>query len=337
LAYPLLIRMIYLLLTVCATLALIYASLPLDSKWIIWSALLLMLVTTESFWSQCFIITVSGLLSAVIILLGEWLVPISYLMPLYTSIILAVAFYFIRYYAIHLWAMLPFSFFIILGNQTDQANKNMIVLSIVAGTVAALLPQLITYWHFAKRSQQVRVHEMLKQLKILNQEIFNCYLVSQYQEEKYIYERRIHQAKKYYLRASLSLIETFPSQSLLKQMANHFDNLFDIMMSVAQLRARIEDFSIFDVCCAELTAIRDEFDELLKEFSIAYHHKNPTRDVKMFQQQIQQLETLYQRVLQVAAPDPFVFVLFIGSLNDAARELENLMTLLIQTASDKGN
>jgi hypothetical protein len=224
-----------------------------------------------------------------------------------------------------------------LGNQASISDKHVIALSIVVGTLVALLPQCILYWRFTKHLQQGRIQEMIKQLKILNQEIFACYLSSQYQEEKYIYERRIHQIKKYYLRASVSFAKTVASHSALNQLVNHFDHLFDILMNLAQLRTRVEDFTIFNVCHTELTAVCDELDSLLKELYAAYHQKNLTRDVKMFQQQIQQLETLYQRVLQVTAPDPFVFVLFIGSLHDAAREVEELFTFFIQAATVKGD
>lgn len=144
--------------------------------------------------------------------------------------------------------------------------------------------------------KNIRIDKARKSLRSLNQAIFSCFLDSAYQDNLYLFERRIHLQKRNFMRAIMKV----SGSSLV-----HFNLLFDCMMNYAQLRWRITDFTVLSVCAKELNALCQAIDASLAQ------KKNAASQL-MFA--IQQLEAVYQQVLQISSPDPLAFLLFIDGI-----------------------
>src|SRR3990167_1811350 len=85
----------------------------------------------------------------------------------------------------------------------------------------------------------------LVHLKRLNQEIFSCFLQPEYSDNIYLFERRIHLQKNKCIRAIYRLHDV----GIVSQLNELYANLMDM----AQLRRRVKDYTLFDICRPELT------------------------------------------------------------------------------------
>lgn len=83
------------------------------------------------------------------------------------------------------------------------------------------------------------------------------------------------------------------------------NHVVDIIFSLNQLRHRIKDFSIFEVCARELNDIANT--------SVAFI-QDASKFSAIFEEKIHHFETLYNNTLRVVAPDPLVFLFFIHDL-----------------------
>jgi hypothetical protein len=86
---------------------------------------------------------------------------------------------------------------------------------------------------------------------------------------------------------------------------DELNHIADIIFSLNQLRHRIKDFSIFEVCSRELNDIAST--------SVAFI-QDAVKFSAIFSEKIHQFETLYHNTLRVVAPDPLVFLFFIQDL-----------------------
>lgn len=134
-------------------------------------------------------------------------------------------------------------------------------------------------------------------LRRLNQTIFSCFLDPSYPDNLYLFERRIHQQKRKFMRAIIKCRNI--------QQATNLNQFFDAMMNYSQLRWRVTDFNVFSICAKELNALSQAIDSL-----IVTDQKNTVEVVEA----LQQLEDIYQQVLQISSPDPLAFLLFIAGV-----------------------
>lgn len=136
-----------------------------------------------------------------------------------------------------------------------------------------------------------------KSLRRLNQTIFSCFLDPSYPDNLYLFERRIHLQKRKFMRAIIKCGDCLQTIYL--------SQFFDAMMNYSQLRWRVTDFNVFSICAKELTALSQAIDDMLVK-----DQKNTPKLVEA----IQQLEDIYQQVLQISSPDPLAFLLFIAGV-----------------------
>jgi hypothetical protein len=138
--------------------------------------------------------------------------------------------------------------------------------------------------------------EALPCLAALSEEIFSCFLQSEYPDALYLYERRLHIAKLKCMRVLTP--DLYP--------------LYESLLDCAQLRSRIGDHHTFGACAQELRAIATDLSKALTD---------PKFNRAQLETSINQLEDSYHNVLQIAARDPVVFLLFINSLKNIYAEL----------------
>ncbi|OGT44464.1 MAG: hypothetical protein A3F42_08410 [Gammaproteobacteria bacterium RIFCSPHIGHO2_12_FULL_37_34] len=91
-----------------------------------------------------------------------------------------------------------------------------------------------------------------------------------------------------------------------------YDRFYSIMLDYSQLRHRVPDHTIFEICRHELIAIRQAINNILQ--NMIYFTVNDERNIEILREKIDRFEDIYQNVLRVTARDPIAFVLFIDSL-----------------------
>lgn len=136
--------------------------------------------------------------------------------------------------------------------------------------------------------------KMCKALKKLVEDIFACFIQSDYEENLYLYERRVHISKM----KCLALIQRRAKDAGVSRVILFYNGLIDCGL----LRWRIKDKSVFSICHAELVGIRDA---LIKMLGGEEDHLDEC---------IMALESVNQTVLQVAAKEPLPLLLFICGL-----------------------
>lgn len=133
--------------------------------------------------------------------------------------------------------------------------------------------------------------------------IFMIYLNRDYVERHYFYEKQLHQLR-------LTIFS-----KILKHPATHLDIFFEILTSLGNLRYRIKDLSILEVCELELRNISKNLSILLTQKKCS--EKNDTN----FLNSIHAFESMYRKTLQVVVQEPLDLLIFIQNLFDLHAEL----------------
>ena len=305
-------RLVYLLL-ITATLFSIYSFYPhSQAHWLIWSGLFLALITLgATFQQRILYLCLTALGGVIAVWLAEFAQFDTATLSAYLLIVTVLCVYYSEIYprfvpvffTINLFAMLASCF----PFANADANARLLYLGI--GFAAAIILQIL-FWPGYRRFELRSLSRIaLQSLQQLNQEIFSCFLQPDYAENKYIYERRLHTRKIKFMQAVLSIAD--------ENAAAKLNRLFSLMLDYAQLRARITDYSIFQVCTLELTTLLDEINNFYAKLKRAN-----TFDISTLLNSIQRLEDNYQNVLKVTAKEPLPFALFIASVRAYVEEME---------------
>src|SRR3990167_5161070 len=107
---------------------------------------------------------------------------------------------------------------------------------------------------FLQKSFHAQVLISIKNLILLNAQIFESFLQEDYQENIYLYERRLHEEKNHCLRG-LDLLWKKVEGKTAKSLLLKYDFLYAIMLDYAQLRDRVIDHTVFSLCQNELQDI----------------------------------------------------------------------------------
>lgn len=92
------------------------------------------------------------------------------------------------------------------------------------------------------------------------------------------------------------------------------EHLSEIIFSLNQLRFRVSGYAIFEVCIAEMQALEKTSIIALKNLAqFILWHKRVVSTLELLDK-VHAFEAISQRVLQVAAPEPIVFLFFIQDL-----------------------
>jgi len=161
---------------------------------------------------------------------------------------------------------------------------------------------------FVKQEVQVAIDIALRSLKQLTTEVFDCFTV-EYADNIYFFERRLHE-QKYKVMESLLRLKRLPLGSNFIEECN---NIYLALLDCAQLRWRVSDAATFELCREEMVnlkkALLQAFDSLIKT-----HATQRVSPLTSLNQPIERLEENYQTILQIAAREPLVFLLFLASI-----------------------
>lgn len=184
-----------------------------------------------------------------------------------------------------------------------------------------LLVQLI--FILATKNQIVIREEniVLQQLGKLTKEIFNCFLMTEYNDNLYLFERRLHVAKNNYLQAIADFEFNVPNKH--KILAQSFELVYLALMNCTQLRRRVSDFTVFSLCKDELIVIANAILDYLAALQHC-HTEVSTCNTDKLAYALQRFEENYVAVLQVTAREPLVFHLFIANIKSLISDLNAL-------------
>ena len=329
-------RLFYLLLVTCAAFAAHACSCNPQSYWLVLSALILSLITIgDTFSRRVFAITLTGVACTLSVLISGIISGVPIIQAVFLALLTVgcvyVGQYFSRYFllflTINLFALVSGTMPASLPQVTDR------MMFVFCGMVIAIFFQIVFLPGFLRHELRSWLRKALLRLAATNQEIFSSFLRAEYANNLYLFEKRIHVQKNKYMQTMEALREVASQASaalkheearVLKKLLDELDYIYSIILDCAQLRRRVSDYTIFNLCYNEMTAIAQEINKLVLAVISVYAYQNNQIDVLALAVKIRHLEDNYQNVLQVTAREPLVFLLFIASLKILNEELVKL-------------
>lgn len=175
---------------------------------------------------------------------------------------------------------------------------------------------------------------LLYRTQRLSADIFACLLENDYSEALYLYERRVHVSKDLVLQSLLQLRDmtsepqlTAAQQENLQAQCDKFDDVISHLFACAQLRYRVSDPNVFAVCRPELMGVAAALQQIFQQMRNNLTHQKKALPTSLVETAIARLDDSYQNVLQISAPEPLVFVLFMADLRALVADMEQLNAL----------
>lgn len=338
-------RLVYVLL-VSITALLVFTFLDYSQKyWLVSSAFLFSLIFRgDSFFERLIILSLTGLIAAAVIFVAGF-IPVFSLEAIYLCVVTICLLLFSQRYPNYLISTLFINVFVIIAVCTSVSLSENIARAvfILCGTAIVMIAQCIFQYHFKRNAITSWLIISLQQLKWLSVEIFACYTQEEYVDNLYLFERRLHLQKIKVMQslnnfhAAVRCLDRASRQAedILKKPIAHqqlneqlqmLSQIYDLMLSLAKLRWRVTDFTIFRVCDNEMRGIENALNQIF--LMLARKIKNQRIQVESYPlaQAINRFEETYQHVIQVTAREPLVFLLFINDLKELNTYLHDFST-----------
>lgn len=328
---PALNYLFFLLITILAPFLILYYLPMSQGMWLLASTLAFALLPArlDDQQEMLFFLAI-GAAMAVCIFLSGYLAAIPWVLVMVLVLVAGLTVMVVRYFQHPILISVVMLLFIIIASQQEMTvtQNTARALSIVGGALIAISMQALFYKLSNRAYTQAAARRAMRQMQALSNELFSCLLNPAYPTHVYLFERRLH-VQKIKCTQSLSALHVNASTPLNVRL----NTLYDLLQDCAQVRWRVRDHSTFGVCKQELTAIQQELNVL---FDSAISRSRPQAHDQslVLEQHIQKLEELYQSVLQVVAPEPVVFLLFIDSLNHLRQQLWDIHGLLHRADED---
>lgn len=163
----------------------------------------------------------------------------------------------------------------------------------------------------SRREQAVYLNSLNEYQKYL----FWLYVSRNYTKNHFFYEKQLHIQRV----KAMNCLENF--RMLEVKNIDAFEKLFEVMLSLGDMRYRIKDFSIFEMSEKELISISNALSILLKQIEI---NSKSSVDFSTLETAIELLEDLNRNTLQIAVADPLAFTIFIQYLRSLIIELKQI-------------
>jgi hypothetical protein len=308
-------RFFFVLLSTCALLVLyFYFPLP-EHYWLLWLGFLLsQLNLGETLKQRVVYLAATTFFSIVCICAASYAVANPSLLAALLFVVTASCVWLSGKFVQQTTMFFTINLFVILGAcfATGGASIKNCIAFLGAGSLVVIFLQVLFFSREKKNEGRALERLAFRSLQQFNQDFFACLLEADYLENRYIYEKRLHDQKVKFMQIVLSVSD--------QQIASKLNELFASMLDYAQLRARVSDFTIFSVCVKELTAIADDINKLLS-LLLSATGKREALETENLANQILKFEDHYQHVLKIAAKEPLPFVLFIAGLRNFSAEV----------------
>lgn len=148
----------------------------------------------------------------------------------------------------------------------------------------------------------------LRALAKLQVTLFDFYIKRHWMARYPAYEKKLYHQRMTLLHR-LQHLRRVTNNKKDKKIMNGIEHLHEIICSLHQLRFRVSDYSIFEICDREMTALQKTTRLVLLQLS-----KTSSMQTAVVLEKIHAFEAIYHRALHVVAPDPIVFLFFIQNL-----------------------
>lgn len=164
--------------------------------------------------------------------------------------------------------------------------------------------------YYLKKQAFLCFHALAKLQHIL----FSFYVKKDFIKNYPEYEKILYAERLRLLNALQTLRKQITITPSLKKTVNEIEHFYEIIFSLHQLRFRVEDYSIFEMCQGEMAALEHHSVRLLNQLGKTYSSTIITPQLENFLESIHAFENVYNRIIQVIAPNPMVFLFFIQNL-----------------------
>ena len=158
----------------------------------------------------------------------------------------------------------------------------------------------------------------MRALAQLQHAYFACYLKRDYLSRQSSYEKILYQKR------SLLLGKIEHARALLKKkrevtrkwavIFSKIEHLSEIIFSLNQLRFRVSGYAIFEVCVAEMQALEKTSMVALKNLAQCILWNKRVASPLELLDKVHAFEAISHRTLQIASPEPIIFLFFIQDL-----------------------
>lgn len=311
--------LIYLVLIYISSFLIYFVTNSTQSFWIIWSAFIFSLISLgETFSRRLSIIAIAALAAGFAAFISGLCAHSIWLLALYLFALTGLCIWFVEQYPTYsLLAFIVPVFAIIGGNPGATFSHHISKLGfILLGGLIVIAAQLLFARKFKLTEIQYWLCYGIDHLKLLANEIFSTFQVD-YQDNLYLFERRIHAEKLKCLQA-MEKVQAVVSQTnnmAMQQQMDIIKQCYDTLLECAALRIRVTDLTIFSLCTNELNGLLTEIENLFAQLSMSIkQQKFELLNTQKLAEQINRFEEINQNILQVTAPEPDIFVLFAASL-----------------------
>src|SRR3990167_269977 len=319
-------RICYLLATVITVAIVFLSSYLLQGLWLLTAAILLVNITFEStLLRRTLVILLTGVAAAFCIFIGTLLAPVVPAQILFVVLVTVACAYAgvksgrARYpwLVINLLALLSMNGQVSWPAALDHAGAVLVGMSIV------LVMQMILLPFYSRDEYRYSRQRVLRHLGKLLMDILNCLDAPEYPDNVYLFERRVHKQKIKCLEylAILTRRESVIASSV--SVSQDLQALFEVIIDVGQARRRVTDHTIFALCKDELDTIEADVISLFAELAGSNKSKIEMLLVRL-EAHITQFESSYENILRVAAREPLVLILLLGSLKNLLQQCQNM-------------
>ncbi len=321
-------RLFFFFLTTAITFCIFSQQHDPQAYWLVWTALPLSLITAgDTFIDRLGILLLTAVAAALAAMLTAAVAIYTPLLAcsllLLTISGMAAAYYWPQYYLsiviIILSAIMSSGF---APPYTDVVGRTYFML---VGLGIALFCQLLFMPFYLKNQIRFVRFIALLHLQELNREIFSCLLQLEYADNIYLFERRLHLQKNKCVNAierMRKLVNADKSNEFVSQLTC-LSRLYEGMLDYAQLRRRVSDVNTFAVCKDEFTGLSQAINKAFTQLMRSVARKKHTLDLETLAAWTRRMEESYHHVVQIAAREPLVFLLFIASLNSFRAAIQN--------------
>lgn len=321
-------RILYVLLITVVTLAVYHMQLVKELVWLILASLFFAHATLEEpLLRRTYIIIVSGLAAAICVVIGGLVatnLPLTWLF-----VILVTAGCVWRGITCKGWAypMVIVNVLAVLSvykaaSLHDGMYRALAIfdaLIIVADAQIILLP---FFWGSEfNRCRKMTFYHMRQYVK----SVFCCLQSSDYPDNVYYYEAKIHAAKVNCMHGIVAMREKERSNNGLFDgySSEDLQNVFEVIVDIGQLRRRVSDHTVFALNATEINNLEKTIMRMLTAMSRG-KKEDVTHLCQVLLNFIQQFDDSFESVVKVAAKEPMAFVLFNAGLNTLLRTIESL-------------
>lgn len=338
-------RLLFLILSTVAAFLVYFSSTDSQANWCVWVTLLFGIVSGDDGWKGIVITIITGVLCALLVFAVNlvapfvlWLSLFLFLATMGLSLVVILSSesceesphsavtkrFFIPPTALFRMtkgAMIINLLIILASTQPISLSESISrELYIFVGLAIVGFSQLIFIPHSRRDELKAWLTISIDNLSRLTDKIFSCLTHLNYIDNKYLFEKRLHSQKNKCIQSILHLKN--------ERLLNQCNKLYNLLLGCAQLRHRVTDFTIFGLCAEEMQSLLEALNICFSDLIKLIFKPDQTFDPSQLENSIARFEQIYQKVLQVTAKEPVVFLLFISDLQLLPKELIALANLM---------